>query len=336
MLHVWQSLVTHLLLSVKMALAFLIDMHVIFPCMLSSDVVMRKDMDNPLALFSKKPCQGQTACEQELERLHADLDAEKNRTQVAFAHLSVELRWLREKAEYDHQRAVKELAARRKCQTIRVFQRCLHDVAADSAGYWSQSAENESLHLCDRETYAKLEQLLEMLNKIAGEQPVYKLHKRQGFELEKAIFLYHLLKAYRILLQEKRRTGCSSHSVKHFSRKLPQKDSISSCLTGLLQTCSRVHLQRLHSGSHLPNKQSKHNQQEWPVGKDPCLPATALDTCWSCALKICHPLNIPHAGWTTQSPHCIELCRSEESPPPRCMDRNMEVGYLIFPNSTRP
>lgn len=291
-------------------------------------------MDNPLALFSKKPCQGQTACERELERLHADLDAEKNQTQEAFAHLSVELRWLREKAEYDHQRAVKELSARRKCQTVRDFQRCLYNPAADSVGYWLQSTENESLHLCGRETYAKLEQLLETLNKIAREQPLYKLHKWQGFELEKAIFLYRLLKAYRILLQKKQRTGCSRHSVKHFSRKLPQKDRISSCLTGLLQPCSRFNLQRFHSGSHLLNKQSKHNQQERPVGKDPCLPATALDTCWSCTLKVCHPLNIPHAGSTTPSPHCIKLCRSEESPPPRCMDRNMEVGYFIFPNST--
>lgn len=286
-------------------------------------------MDNPLALFSKNLCQGQAASERELERLHADLNAENNWTQQGFVHLSAELRRLREKAEYEHQRAVKELAARQKCQKDRVFQSCSHEVAADSAGYWS-------LCLCGSKTYAKLEQLLEILNKkIAGEQPVYKLYNMQGFELEKAIFFCHLLKANRILLQERRRVGRSIHNVTSFSRKLQHKESINSCLTGLLQTCSRGHLQRLHSGSHLPKKQSNHNQQEWPVGEDPCLPATALDTCWISSLKICHPPNVPHAGWSNQPPNCTELHRSEEFPSPRCTDRNMEVGYLIFPNSTR-
>ncbi|TWW74437.1 Peripheral-type benzodiazepine receptor-associated protein 1 [Takifugu flavidus] len=182
-------------------------------------------MDNPLALFSKNLCQGQAASERELERLHADLNAENNWTQQGFVHLSAELRRLREKAEYEHQRAVKELAARQN------------------------------------KTYAKLEQLLEILNKK---------------------------------------------------------------IAGLLQTCSRGHLQRLHSGSHLPKKQSNHNQQEWPVGEDPCLPATALDTCWISSLKICHPPNVPHAGWSNQPPNCTELHRSEEFPSPRCTDRNME------------
>ncbi|XP_056911496.1 peripheral-type benzodiazepine receptor-associated protein 1 isoform X14 [Takifugu flavidus] len=275
-------------------------------------------MDNPLALFSKNLCQGQAASERELERLHADLNAENNWTQQGFVHLSAELRRLREKAEYEHQRAVKELAARQKCQKDRVFQSCSHEVAADSAGCWS-------LCLCGSKTYAKLEQLLEILNKkIAGEQPVYKLYNMQGFELEKAIFLCHLLKANRILLQERRRVGRSIHNVTSFSRKLQHKESINSCLTGLLQTCSRGHLQRLHSGSHLPKKQSNHNQQEWPVGEDPCLPATALDTCWISSLKICHPPNVPHAGWSNQPPNCTELHRSEEFPSPRCTDRNME------------
>lgn len=278
-------------------------------------------MDNPLVLFSKNLCQGQAACERELERLHADLNAENNWKRQGFVHLSAKLRRLRENAEYEHQRAVKELAARQKCQKDRIFQSCSHEVAADSAGYWSC--------LCGSETYAKLEQLLAILNKnIAGEQPVYKLYNMQGFEPEKAIFLCHLLKAYRILLQERRRVGCSIHNMTSFSRK---RQSINSSLTRLLQTCSRGHLQRLHSGSHFPKKQSNHNQQEWPVGKDPCLPATDLDTCWISSLKICHPPNVPHAGWSNQPPNFTELHRSEESPSPRCTDRNMEVGYLIFP-----
>lgn len=310
--------------------------------MLRTDVVGRKDMDNPLALFSNKLCQGQTACERELERLRADLDAEKNRTQQGFAHLSVELRRLREKAEHEHQRAVKELAARKKCQTDRDSQRCSHQLAADFAGHRSESAEKEPLYLRGRETYAKLEQFLETLTKkIDGEQPIYKLHHKRGIEQEKAIFLCHLLKAYRILLQDRRRAGCSSRSVKTSSRNLPHKDSLSSCLRGPLQTPScRVLLQRPHSASHSPQKHSKHNQQQWSVGRalhpaDPCLPATASDTCRSSAPKICHPPNAPHACWTTLPPCCTEFRRSGESPPLRCTDRNMEVGYLIIPHMIR-
>lgn len=291
-------------------------------------------MDNPLALFSNKLCQGRTACERELERLRADLDAEKNRTQQGFAHLSVELRRLREKAEHEHQRAVKELAARQKCQTDRDSQRRSHQVAATSAGHRSESAEKEPLYLHGRETYAKLEQFLETLTKkLDGEQPIYKLHHRQGFEQEKAIFLCHLLKVYRILLQDRRRAG---RCVKT-SRKVPHKDGLSCCLTGPLQTPScRVLLQRPHSASHSLQKHSR-NRQERPGGKarrpaDPCVPATASHTCRSNALKTCHPPNAPHAGWTTQPPCCTEFCRPGESPPPRCTDRNMEVGCLIIPH----
>lgn len=296
-------------------------------------------MDNSLALFSNKLCQGQTACERELERLRADLDAEKSQTQQGFAHLSVELRRLREKAEHGHQRAVKELAARQKRQTDRDSQRCSHQVAADSAGRRSESAEKEPLCLRGRETYAKLEQFLETLTKkIDGEQAIYKLHHTRGFEQERAIFLCRLLNACRVLLQERRR---ASRRVKTSSRKVPDTDSISSCLTGPLQTPScRVLLQRPHSASHSPQKHSKYTQQEWPGGKallpaDLRLPTTAWDTCRSSALKICHPPDAPHAGWTTQPPCCLQFCRSGESPPPRCTDRNMEVGQYNHTNDLK-
>lgn len=272
-------------------------------------------MDNPLALFSNKLCQGQTACERELERQRADLDAEKNRSQRGFARLSVELRLLREKAEREHQRDVKELAARRKCQANRDSQRCSHKA---SGGYRSESAEKDPFCLSSPETHAKLEQLLDTLNKkIDGGQPFHKLRHRQGFELEKAIFLCHLLKAYRILLREKRRAGRSGHGVRGFSRKLPDKDDISSCLTGPPQTCSGALLPGPHSASRSPKRQSKRNQPEWKAvhAADPCPPATALDTCRSSAVKSCRRPNVPHAGWTAQ-----------ESPPP------MEVGYLRFLN----
>lgn len=306
---------------------------VTFPCMLHADVITSKDMDNPLALFSNKLCQGQTACERELERLRADLDAEKNRTQRGFAHLSVELRQLREKAEHEHQRAVRELAARQKGQTYRGSQRCSHQVAAGSAGHRSKSAEREPLFLLGRETYAKLDHFLEALaKKIDGEQPIYKPHYRQRFEQDRAIFLYHLLKAYRTLLEDRRRAGHSGHSVETSSRKLPHEDRLSSCLIGPLQTVSfGVPLQ----GPRSPPKPSKHKQQEPPEGKapgpaDPRLPAKASDTCRGSARTLCHPPKAPHAGWTTQPP----CCRSGESPPPRCTDRNMEVGDLIAPYAT--
>ncbi|TKS83618.1 Peripheral-type benzodiazepine receptor-associated protein 1 [Collichthys lucidus] len=128
---------------------------------------MRKDRDNPLALSSNKPCQGQTDYKPELERLRTELEAEKTQTQRVHGHLCLELRHLREIAERDQQRTVRELTARRGCQKNR---RCNSLLAKqvnvkDSGRYGEvEPSGKEAFCLCSGETYTKLEQLLLTLN----------------------------------------------------------------------------------------------------------------------------------------------------------------------------
>ncbi|XP_056253070.1 peripheral-type benzodiazepine receptor-associated protein 1 isoform X4 [Seriola aureovittata] len=300
---------------------------------------MRKDRDNPLALSSKKPCQSQTDYGRELERLRADLEAEKNRTQRACGHLCLELRRLREEAEREQQRAVKELTSRRGSQKDRHSNRrwrlLAKEVDIKDAGRYSKvdSTGKEAFFLCSRETYTKLEQLLLTLyEEINGEQAVYKLHHRQEFELEKAIFLCHLLEAHGRLLQGRQRAGHHSYIFKRLSRKPTQKDGDNSSVT----------LQRSQSASHSSKKNTKQDQQKKPSGRDlctadPCTTAADVDTCRRSSLKICHPHNTPHAGWDDQPPLCTESSGSDESSPPKCMDRNMEngtdYGFLVRQNS---
>ncbi|XP_051256266.1 RIMS-binding protein 2-like isoform X14 [Dicentrarchus labrax] len=309
-------------------------------------VTMRKDRDNPLALSSKKPCQGQTDYGRELERLRADLEAEKNRTQQERSHLSVELRHLREEAERELQRAVRELTARRRCQTDRHPGRRWRLLAEEGSikdsGRYSESSGKEAFCLSGGETYTKLEQLLLTLyEKINGEQPVYKLHDRQELELEKAIFLCHLLDAHGRLLQGGKRAGPPSCIFKRPSSKPAQGDGSNPCQTKPLLTCSRTLQQRSQSASHSPNKKTEQDRGKQPLesalrAADPCTTAAVLDTCRSSSLKICHPHNTPHAGWDDQPPYC-ESSGSDGSPSSKCMDRNMEngtdYGFLVRQNS---
>ncbi|XP_040006424.1 peripheral-type benzodiazepine receptor-associated protein 1-like [Xiphias gladius] len=300
---------------------------------------MRKDRDNPLALLSKKPCQSQTDYGGELERLRADLEAEKNQTQRAQRQLCVELRHLREEAKREQRRAVRELTARRGAQKDRHSNRRWHllakEVIITDAGRYSKvrSTGKESFCLCSGETSTKLEQLLLTLyEEINGEQAVYKLHHRQEFEVEKAIVLCHLLEAHRRLLQGRQRAGHPSYVFKNLSRKPAREDSNKSCQT----------LQRSQSATHSSKKITKQDQQKQPLGRDlcaadPCTTAAVVDTCRSSSLKICHPHNTPHAGWYNQPPCCTESSGSDESSPPKCMDRNMENGseyvFLVRQNS---
>ncbi len=296
---------------------------------------MRKDRDNSLALSSKKPCQGQTDYGRELERLRADLEAEKTRTQRAGGHLCVELRHLREEAEREQQRAVRELTARRGCQTDRHSNRhwrlLAKEVNIKDSG---QCSEVET-------TYIKLEQLLLTLyEKINGEQAVYKLHHREELELEKAIFLCHLLQAHGRLLQGRNRAGHPGYISESLSRKRTQEDSRKSCQTKPFLTYSRALPQGSQSASHSPKKKTKQDLQKQPLGRvpcaaDPCTTTAVVDTCRGSSLKICHPHSAPHAGWDDpQPPYCAESSGSGMSSPSKCVDRNMEVSYFGFPNST--
>ncbi|XP_076606049.1 peripheral-type benzodiazepine receptor-associated protein 1 isoform X2 [Chaetodon auriga] len=312
-------------------------------------VIMRKDRDNPLALSSKKPCQGQTGYGGELQRLRADLEAEKNRTRQETQELCVALRHLREGAEREQQRAVRELAARRGCQKDRHSDRhwrlLAKEVNIKDSGRCSEveSKGKGAFCVCSGETYTKLEKLLLTLDeKINGEQAVYELHHGQNFELEKAIFLCHLLEAYGRLLQGRQGAGHPSYNLKRLSTKSALEDTGDSCQTKPLLTSSRALLQRSHSAPHSPKKRTKQDPRKQALGRalsaaDPCTSAAVVDTCRSSSLEICHPRSTPHAGWDDQPPDCTESSGSDESPPTKCMDRKMEngtdYGFLVRQNS---
>ncbi|XP_070699772.1 peripheral-type benzodiazepine receptor-associated protein 1 [Pempheris klunzingeri] len=309
---------------------------------------MRKDGDNPVALSSKKPRQGQTAYGRELERLRADLEAERTGLQRASGHLCVELRHLRQEAEREQQRAVRELTARRGGhEDRRSNRRCL--LAKEVNGKDSrpcsevETSGKEALCLYSGETYTKLEQLLLTLyEKINGEQAVHKLHHREEFELEKAIFLCHLLEAHgrSLLGRQRARRGHPGSIFKRLSGKPSQEDGSKSCQTKPL--LPEALPQRSQTASHSPKDRAKQDRPKQPLGRafcaaDSCNTAVVVDTCWSSSLEICHPLDAPHAGWDDRPPYCAESCGSDESPPVKCMDRNMEngtdYGFLVRQNS---
>ncbi|XP_074527709.1 peripheral-type benzodiazepine receptor-associated protein 1 isoform X7 [Halichoeres trimaculatus] len=287
---------------------------------------MRKDRDNSLALSSKNPHQGQTHIGRELERLRADLEAEKSRTQWAGGLLRVEFRHLREEAEREERRAVRELTARRGCQekgrTDRHQRLPAKEVNATDGGQHPESTGKEAFCLQRGETYTKLEQLLLTLyEKINVEQPGHKLHRRQDFELEKAVFLCHLLDAHGRLLQRRNRAGHPAAAA--------HAESSSSCQTKPLLTCSRALPQRPHSVTSSPKRKPKQDERRRPLGRalsaaDPCTTAAVANTCRSSSLKIHHPPSAPNAGWDSQPPCCSESSGSHGSPPSKGMDRNME------------
>ncbi|CAJ1064428.1 peripheral-type benzodiazepine receptor-associated protein 1 isoform X4 [Xyrichtys novacula] len=292
---------------------------------------MRKDGDNPLALSSKKPCQSQTEYGRELERLRAELEAETRRTQQARGLLCVELRHLREEAEREEQKAVRELTARRGCQKNRHSDRhrSLQAKQVNSKDSRKHTGSTEK-----EETYTKLEQLLLTLSEKVNDELIdYKLHHRSDFEIEKAAILCHLLEAHGEALQRRKRGHL---------RKPAYSDSSTSCQTKPLLTCSRALPQRPHSVSHSPKKKTKQDQGQQPSGRapsaaDPCTITAVVDTCQSSSVDICHPLDTPHAGWDNQPPCCSKSSGPHRSPPSKCMDKNMEngtdYGFLVRQNS---
>ncbi|XP_035480811.2 RIMS-binding protein 2 isoform X3 [Scophthalmus maximus] len=297
---------------------------------------MRKDRDNPLALSPKRPCQSRTDYGRELERLRADLEAERRRTQRARGHLSVELRRLRQEAEREQQRAVRELTARPWSQKDRHSDRRRRPVAKEvnvkDAGRHSKDEfpGKEAVSSCSGETRTKLELLLlRLYEEINGEQAVHKLHPRQEFELEKSIFLCQLLETHGRRLQAGQRAGPPSSVFKSLSRKPTQEDGDKSC-----QRHPRSPI-----ASHSAKKNTKQDQQKQSPGRalcaaDPCTTAAVVDTCQSGSLKICHPHSTPHAGRDDQPPSCSESSGSDESSPSKCMDRNME--RVMYDLCTRP
>ncbi|XP_029956391.1 peripheral-type benzodiazepine receptor-associated protein 1 [Salarias fasciatus] len=255
---------------------------------------MRKDRDNPLALSSKKACQDQTGYGQELERLRAELEAERKLTQRARGQLGAELRRLREKAERQQQRSVRELAARRGCQKDRESSGYL--LAKDSKHHTKgDSTWGKTFSFCSRQTYTKLEKLLLTLyEKINGE----KVHHRQEIELEKAIFLCHLLEAHGRLLQGTKRAGPPSSVFKSSLRKSKQEGSINSCPPTPPLSSSKPQ-------SAFPSPQRKRS--------------------------------FPNAGVGGQASQSAESSGSDEPAPSKCMTANMErVMYDLCTRPEQP
>lgn len=283
---------------------------------------MRKDRDNLLTLSSKKPCQGRTDFGRELTKLRAELEAEKSRTQWASGLLCVEFRQLREEAEREERRAVRELRARRGGQKNRLTHRLPDkEVNGTDGGQCTESTVKEAFCLHRGETYTKLEQLLLTLYaEINGEQAGDKLQHRRDFEVEKAVVLCHLLDAHGRLLKKKRAGNL---------REITPADSSDSCLKKPPLTCSRDLPQRSHSVTNSLKRKTK--QDERPLSAaDPCTTAAVVSTCRSSSLKICHPPDAPNAGWDNQPPCCSKSSGSHGSPPSKGMDRNMEVSYFNF------
>lgn len=288
---------------------------------------MREDRDNLLALSSKRWCQEQTDYEQELKRLQADLEAERIQTLWARGQLGAELRCLREEAEQDYKRAVRELAARQGYHKDRDRHRCL---LAKEGKFKEVESTGESFLSCRGKT--KLERLLlALFEELNGEQATRKLHHRQEFELEKAIFLCRLLEAHGRLLQG---VEPPNYKSKNLSKKPTWGNSIDLCQTTPLVTCSRAPLRSSDSPS--PKRKSTQDQEKRPSGGD--LPAAAL--CTAAAVegtrqvspqKICHLQRTLHAGRDNQLSNWTRSSGSAESSSSRCTAGTMEVSsFTIF------
>ncbi|XP_031682870.1 peripheral-type benzodiazepine receptor-associated protein 1 isoform X10 [Oncorhynchus kisutch] len=78
---------------------------------------------NAMVLSSKRPCHGWGDHGRDLEKLRSTLEAEKCRNHQAHQRFSLELRRLREEAEREQQRALRELTARHERQKALELQR---------------------------------------------------------------------------------------------------------------------------------------------------------------------------------------------------------------------
>ncbi|KAM3868936.1 peripheral-type benzodiazepine receptor-associated protein 1 [Diretmus argenteus] len=304
---------------------------------------MRKDRANPLALSPKTPSRGWTDHGRELERLRADLEAEKNRRRQAHRHFCVELRHLREEAEREQQRSLRELTARHECQKAtarhpnKLQRRLAAEVHAQPPRQYGkvETVGKEAVCPGGGETYRKLERLLVTLyEKINGDEAVYVLHHRQELELEKAFFLCNLLEAHRRLLQRKQKAGQPGNRFKSLLRK---EDSWKSCQAGPFLTYSRALSQSSQSAS-LPAKTKTRQKQH--SGRDLFAadhrPATVVgDTCQISSPETGLPRSSPHAGRYRRPSSCSsESSGSEKSPPSKCSDKTMEEA--MYDLCTRP
>nr|XP_040036265.1 peripheral-type benzodiazepine receptor-associated protein 1 isoform X5 [Gasterosteus aculeatus aculeatus] len=301
-------------------------------------VVMRADRDNPPTLSSKKPCRVQADCGLKLGRLRTDWEAEKKQIRRARGPLSVERRCLLQEAEQDRQQAVREPAARKRGRK---------DGPSDGDRRWKvdpkdgalcagiKSTGKEFLGLCSGETYRKLDHLLLTLyEKIKGKQPVHKLCHRQEFELEKAVFLCHLLEAHGRVLQGRHGAGHPSYISNGLSRKPAQENGSNSCQTKPLLTYSGASPHGAQTAPHSANRGIKPAGREPHLGgalcaADPRTTAAVVDTCRSGLQGIWHPDDAPHAGRDDRPPCCAESSKCTDGD----MENGTDYGFLVRQNS---
>ncbi|XP_051903669.1 peripheral-type benzodiazepine receptor-associated protein 1 isoform X3 [Hippocampus zosterae] len=264
---------------------------------------MRKDGHNLLLLSSKKPCQGLANHGPELETLNAVLEVKEERTEQA---LSVAIRHPREPHEH-----VQEVTSRHACRKNGHSNR-LRCLFKDRGRHTNIEAGSST-----RETRLNLEQLLLMLSgKINSEQGVYKLHK-QELELEKAIVLCHLLDTHQDFLHKRQLVRQFAQDDSSFNQLVPHLNHSRTSLRGSkIASCS----------SKIKTKQNQQAASSDLYLDDACTTCVAADTCWSSALKICHPHNTSHAERNDQAPYHPQFTGSDVSPPSKCMDRNMASG----------
>uniref|UniRef100_A0A3Q2QHE0 Peripheral-type benzodiazepine receptor-associated protein 1 n=1 Tax=Fundulus heteroclitus TaxID=8078 RepID=A0A3Q2QHE0_FUNHE len=288
-------------------------------------------------VFAKRSCQSQADYRRELERLRADLEAEKIQTLWACGQLGTELRCLREEAELEHERAVRELAARRFCLTARTRGRHLpaKEGRIKNRGQHIkvQSTRETGFHLDSGQS--KLEQLLLTLHEtISGKQAGYQLHHGQEFELEKAIFLCRLLEAHgRLLLGTRLSLRSSSYVANKFTKKPVWNNGCNPCHSAPLLNCSRT--QRDLPSS---NRKSKPAQKR-PLsssGLEIARPCTSAAARGACQIRA-HRHNTTRSVQDNHPPCCAETTSSDESSSTKCMKGNMEngtdYGLLVRQNS---
>uniref|UniRef100_A0A3P9MJL8 RIMS-binding protein 2 n=1 Tax=Oryzias latipes TaxID=8090 RepID=A0A3P9MJL8_ORYLA len=293
--------------------------------------IMRDDRDNPLALsFKSSSCNDYG---QELRRLRADLEAEKNQAAWACGRLAVELRRLREEAEREHQRAVKELAARRGSRKSQNGSRNLlvEDLRNEDDGQYCKGVPTgeEAFHFCSSQT-----QLL--LDKINGKDAPL---KSQDFELEKAILLCHLLETHGQLLRGTQKTKSQRCAAKCSSKKQAKEETSKPYKTSTFSNYPSAPQLKPQGESH-SSQRSK--QEGWRQSLECNLPADAscfsTKTCPSTSLTTGHPHPPPtHAGQENRASNWTESSGTDESSISKCMGRNMErVMYDLCSRPEQP
>ncbi|XP_078786481.1 peripheral-type benzodiazepine receptor-associated protein 1 isoform X16 [Oryzias latipes] len=292
---------------------------------------MRDDRDNPLALsFKSSSCNDYS---QELRRLRADLEVEKNQAAWACGRLAVELRRLREEAEREHQRAVKELAARRGSRKSQNGSRNLlvEDLRNKDDGQFCKGVPTgeETFHFCSSQT-----QLL--LDKINGKDAPF---KSQDFELEKAILLCHLLETHGQLLRGTQKTKSQRCAAKCSSKKQAKEETSKPYKTSTFSNYPSAPQLKPQGDSH-SSQRSK--LEGWRQSLECNLPADAscfsTKTCPSTSLTTGHPHPPPtHAGQENRASNWTESSGTDESSISKCMGRNMErVMYDLCSRPEQP